>query len=278
MTHPGSPSTHGADATESTRTRADLSPGSAGEQKVVLLPCRTAPSRDRVQLWLQSRREFQHVHRENRKTALEDLAVSHQDQNERISRTADCAEECKEQSTMNQEDTSERATSPQPLKKRGMDLCLKISPLEVKSHHTPKKHGIGATPRAREGTVKEEDDDQYSGQSSSPDVPDLPPWQKSAWPCSAAGQPVEELEKEFMPELLLQRLTGSGDPLYPSPESRQDILPCPSPFTFTAQGGETVSPILLHSTPVIQRRRSKGDSEPICSTPVIEGNGFFLMF
>ncbi|XP_048842517.1 DNA polymerase zeta catalytic subunit isoform X1 [Brienomyrus brachyistius] len=269
MTHPGSPSTHGPGVTECTRTRADLSPGPAGDQKVVLLPCRTAPSRDRVQLWLQTRREFQHIHRENRKTALEDLAVSHRDQNERISRTADCVEECKEQSTMIQEDESEKATSPQPLKKRGMDLGLRTSPLEVKSHHTPKKHGIGA--RAREGTVKEEEDDQYSGQSSSPDLPDLPPWQKTAWPCSAAAESVEELEKkELVPELLLQRLTGSGDPLYPSPESSRDIFPCPSPFSLTAHGGEKVSPILLHSTPVIQRRRSKGDSEPICSTPVIE--------
>uniref|UniRef100_A0A8C9WRL0 DNA polymerase zeta catalytic subunit n=1 Tax=Scleropages formosus TaxID=113540 RepID=A0A8C9WRL0_SCLFO len=215
MTCPGSPSTYGPRTLESTKIQADPSSDSVGDKKVVLLPCKSAPSRNKVQLWLKARKEFERLQKE-------------------------------------------RAV----IKK--LDLCLKISSLErAESQHS----SVGF--RSSRAAV-EADGVEYVGKSSSPDSPVLPPWQQPAL-SSPKSECLDEEERGLVPELVLRRISGSNDPLCASPEIRQDKdFLCPSPFSPTVQSGDKISSILLHSTPVSRRWRSKGDSEPDCSTPIIE--------
>uniref|UniRef100_A0A8C7F9A8 DNA polymerase zeta catalytic subunit n=1 Tax=Oncorhynchus kisutch TaxID=8019 RepID=A0A8C7F9A8_ONCKI len=63
MTRAGSSHTLGS---EDTRDQAQLSPSSAGDQKVILVPCMSAPRRERVQLWLEARKQYEHLQRGRR--------------------------------------------------------------------------------------------------------------------------------------------------------------------------------------------------------------------
>uniref|UniRef100_A0A8C7UBM9 DNA polymerase zeta catalytic subunit n=1 Tax=Oncorhynchus mykiss TaxID=8022 RepID=A0A8C7UBM9_ONCMY len=63
MTRAGSSHTLGA---EDTRDQGQLSPSSAGDQKVILVPCMSAPRRERVQLWLDARKQYEHLQRGRR--------------------------------------------------------------------------------------------------------------------------------------------------------------------------------------------------------------------
>ncbi|XP_018599271.1 DNA polymerase zeta catalytic subunit isoform X1 [Scleropages formosus] len=268
MTCPGSPSTYGPRTLESTKIQADPSSDSVGDKKVVLLPCKSAPSRNKVQLWLKARKEFERLQKERAVIVRENI-LTNQDQDCCTDEAIISEQKYEELSPIVQKSEdplgeSEKVTSSQPFKKKKLDLCLKISSLErAESQHS----SVGF--RSSRAAV-EADGVEYVGKSSSPDSPVLPPWQQPAL-SSPKSECLDEEERGLVPELVLRRISGSNDPLCASPEIRQDKdFLCPSPFSPTVQSGDKISSILLHSTPVSRRWRSKGDSEPDCSTPIIE--------
>ncbi|KAL4649072.1 DNA polymerase zeta catalytic subunit isoform X1 [Arapaima gigas] len=268
MTCPGSPSTFEPRTLESTKVQVNLSLDTAGDKKVVLLPCKSAPSRSKVQLWLKARKEFERLQKDA-SPIVSDSMCKNQDQ-DCCSDEGMISEQKHEKLSpviKNLEETPgglEKDGSLQPLKMATMDLCFKISTPEiVESQSSP----IGSRSSR---TAIEEQGVECSGKSSSPDSSVLPPWQQPPLSCPKTKS-LDEGEKRSVPELVPHRLPGSDDSLCQSPEIKQDKdFLCPSPFSSTVQSGDKISSILLHSTPISRRRRSKGDSEPVCSTPVIE--------
>ncbi|KAG5846710.1 hypothetical protein ANANG_G00117850 [Anguilla anguilla] len=255
MTRSGSPSAPGVACMESTKGWPDLSPASASasDQKVVLLPCKSAPSRERVQLWLQAKKEFENPQREQTETGAEVRAHLDWDGRQSVGGTV--------VSTENFERACDQfeKTSMQALKEESQD----ISPVEkVEScPGQPRTHVVATSAR-------EEADEVYFGKSSSPDSPDLPPWQQTVWP-SPTG--VEGDTKGSTPELASPKLAAPSSQPCTSPERRQDKeFLSPSPFSLSAQREEKSHPFLLHSTPVTRRRKSKMDPEPNCSPPMTE--------
>ncbi|CDQ66996.1 unnamed protein product [Oncorhynchus mykiss] len=219
MTRPGSSHTLGAEAT---RDQAQLSPSSAGDQKVILLPCRSAPSRERVQLWLEARKQYEHLQRGRR-----DMGALERGRTEQPT-LLHCP-------ALKEEEGFEKLSD---IRTQRDNLSLHISPVEgVETQDSP----IRVKPVSDINTRDSEE--ECYGKSISPDSPDLPPWQQPTQP-SPSGLDGVEGERR-------------GPSPLPSTKSRGDR--------------ERTSPHLqLHSTPVLRRRRCRGESEPVCSTPLTE--------
>uniref|UniRef100_A0AAQ5YD35 DNA polymerase zeta catalytic subunit n=1 Tax=Amphiprion ocellaris TaxID=80972 RepID=A0AAQ5YD35_AMPOC len=242
MTHPATTITscsQGAEAPEMIKEPAEVDPSSATDKKVVLLPCKNPPSRERVQLWLEARKQY------------ESLQKGRREQPAASSCQTVKVELCGNLSSI-------RA---QRRKKRNLSLI--ISPLvnsgsQCKSTETSPVSDEGNVGLEQEEKEKDDDDDKIT----SPDSPELPPWQQNCQLSpSGSDRLSENRPSENSPEPLsprfsdsLERLGGSHSPSLPHVSDREE---------------ERTSPYLLHSTPFLRRRRrSKEDLEPVCSTPI----------
>ncbi|XP_013886129.1 DNA polymerase zeta catalytic subunit [Austrofundulus limnaeus] len=102
---------------------------------------------------------------------------------------------------------------------------------------------------------KDEEDD---GKMSSPESPELPPWQQPPQPSSSEPDCVSRSSP-----------AEPGSPRLSDSQERVRTDHSPSLF-HTGVGDECgTSPQLLHSTPYMRkRRRSEEELEPVCSTPI----------
>ncbi|XP_067097392.1 DNA polymerase zeta catalytic subunit [Osmerus mordax] len=248
MTHPGSSHAFGAEAFE-TAEGGVAQPGpstSAGDQKVVLLPCRSAPSRERVELWLQARRQYEHLQKGRRDTREGRRTEGAGE--ETSTRTEPAA---RREPDLRKEEGSERLARTRS--ERG-GVSLHVSPVEeAETQDSPVGSEPVTDPGAQDLALQDPGEEERYGQAVSPDSPDLPPWQQTEQP-SPSGCAVEE------------RRGPGPEPLSPVREEERQFL-SPSPLPLSREGGRT-SPGLLHSTPVLRRCRSS--SQPVCSTPVTD--------
>lgn len=142
------------------------------------------------------------------------------------------------------------------------DLSLRLTPVvEAETLDDPG----GVEPVTDRDAQDPEEGKRYS-QTVSPDSLDLPPWQQSEQPSPSGLRAAKEDEEE----------RGSGlEPPSPkistSPDGGEEKqFLCPSPISVTTREGGRTSPHLLHSTPVLRRRRGRCDSQPVTSSPVTE--------
>lgn len=152
----------------------------------------------------------------------------------------------------------------QTLKKHELSLPLSVSPVEAGSHNNSLmenkcaiEDGIG---------VQEEMDGNSFKQTPSPDPSDLPPWQQT-------GDMDSEQKKQEVGLGLTPPKLGTGSLSPVSVASKQFLSP--SPFPIKDQDGH--SPAVLHSTPILSRRRSGGVCELDCS-PGSEGSHLELVY
>uniref|UniRef100_A0A8C8FQG0 DNA polymerase zeta catalytic subunit n=1 Tax=Oncorhynchus tshawytscha TaxID=74940 RepID=A0A8C8FQG0_ONCTS len=254
MTRAGSSHTLGA---EDTRDQAQLSPSSAGDQKVILVPCMSAPRRERVQLWLEARKQYEHLQRgrsdmgELERGRLEQ--VREEQQTDRTEQPAPL--HC---SALEDEEEFEKLSGIRTRRERRNDLSLQISPVGgVETQDIPRV--VKPVPDINIRDSEEE----YFGKSISPH---LLPWQE---PTQHSPSGPDAVEGE-------RRGSDRGLPLSPrlctSPEWREEkhfLSPSPFPSMKPRGDGECTSP-QLHSTPVLRRHTGRDESETVCSTPVTE--------
>nr|XP_046147371.1 DNA polymerase zeta catalytic subunit-like isoform X1 [Oncorhynchus gorbuscha] len=253
MTRAGSSHTLGA---EDTRDQAQLSPSSAGDQKVILVPCMSAPRRERVQLWLEARKQYEHLQRGRRDMGeLERGRLEQVREEQQTDRTEQPAPfHC---SALENEEEFEKLSGIRTRRERRNDLSLQISPVGgVETQHSPRV--VKPVP-----DINIRDSEEYFGKSISPH---LLPWQE---PTQHSPSGPDAVEGE-------RRGSDRGLPLSPrlctSPERREEKhFLSPSPFSsMKPRGdGECTSP-QLHSTPVLRRHTGRHESETVCSTPVTE--------
>uniref|UniRef100_A0A8C8FQF4 DNA polymerase zeta catalytic subunit n=1 Tax=Oncorhynchus tshawytscha TaxID=74940 RepID=A0A8C8FQF4_ONCTS len=259
MTRAGSSHTLGA---EDTRDQAQLSPSSAGDQKVILVPCMSAPRRERVQLWLEARKQYEHLQRgrsdmgELERGRLEQ--VREEQQTDRTEQPAPL--HC---SALEDEEEFEKLSGIRTRRERRNDLSLQISPVGgVETQDIPRV--VKPVPDINIRDSEEE----YFGKSISPH---LLPWQE---PTQHSPSGPDAVEGE-------RRGSDRGLPLSPrlctSPEWREEkhfLSPSPFPSMKPRGDGECTSP-QLHSTPVLRRHTGRDESETVCSTPVTEGKPLY---
>ncbi|XP_028970573.2 DNA polymerase zeta catalytic subunit isoform X2 [Esox lucius] len=249
MTRPGSTHTMGPEATGD---QDQLSPSSAGDQKVILLPCRSAPSRERVQLWLEARKQYEHLCRRG-KGVLERGRLERPREEQQTNRTErPVLFHC--QAVKDEEGLENPSDIRTPRERRG-NLSRHISPVGgVESQDSPRG-------------VKPLSEDESYCKSSSPDSLDLPPWQQPTPPSPSGLHADGERGASDLGSPLSPRLCASPG------RTEEKLFLCPSPLPSTSaqgDGGRTSPNFQLHSTPVLRRRRGRGEAEPVCSSPVME--------
>ncbi|XP_057618635.1 DNA polymerase zeta catalytic subunit isoform X1 [Chionomys nivalis] len=218
------------------------------DKKIVIMPCKYAPSRQLVQAWLQAKEEYERSKKLS-KTELTGVIKS-----ENIS------------PLVNPADTP--AVSSQ------MDACPHTLPTTAHTKEEVTKAHIAfqatttrcdqivsvsqTLPPLTSAAVPEEneDDDNCYVSCSSPDSPGIPPWQQATSPDFKAlngddrhSSPIEELCSLAAENFL--KPTKDSTPKSPCSEPRESQMI--SPINARARAGKC-DPLCLHSTPVMQRK------------------------
>uniref|UniRef100_A0A3B4U6G0 DNA polymerase zeta catalytic subunit n=1 Tax=Seriola dumerili TaxID=41447 RepID=A0A3B4U6G0_SERDU len=213
MTHPAANITscsQAQGASEASKEPARRDPSSAGDKKVILLPCKNPPSRERVSLWLEARKQYECLQKWRRDTGLLKnngrAGLDFEEENpERSAQPSVKVELCGNLS----------GVRPQRRKKRSLSLI--ISPLKNTGSHSKSSQ---VSPVSDEGAVDLEqeeqgkgddgDDDDDDDKTTSPESPELPPWQQSCQPSpSGPDQLGSNRQSEISPEPPSPRLSNS---------------------------------------------------------------------
>uniref|UniRef100_A0A3Q3F7Z7 DNA polymerase zeta catalytic subunit n=1 Tax=Labrus bergylta TaxID=56723 RepID=A0A3Q3F7Z7_9LABR len=253
MTHPAaainsSSQARGAEASEARREQTEPSSSSGGDKKVILLPCKNPPSRERVNLWLEARRQYESLRKGRRDADLQKKGLDEEGHQERTEPPTVKLELC------------ERLSSVRTQRRKKRNLSLIISPLRntdsqcTSTEVSPVSEDAGAE---IEQEVGEKDDDN---KATSPESPELPPWQQSCQP-SPSGPDQPGNNKQNSPEPQSPQISNSAE--------RQGENLSPSLIHVSNKDEGRTSPLPLHSTPFLRRRRrSKEDLEPVCKNPI----------
>uniref|UniRef100_A0A3Q2DKD5 DNA polymerase zeta catalytic subunit n=1 Tax=Cyprinodon variegatus TaxID=28743 RepID=A0A3Q2DKD5_CYPVA len=248
MTHPAATIATSSQEAETKEEKTELPESSASDKKVVLLPCRNPPSRERVQLWLEARKQYESLQRGRRETGKErGEAEVEQDSPERTELPA----ASRSPSVTVQQCGNVSSTRAQRRKK--LNLSFLLSPLADGARSSAESPGSDESGASPEPEDKDEDEDDAS-KITSPESPELPPWQES---------------HQLSPERLINRkpCENSPEPLSPMQQEPGEGR-SPSPFLSNDRDGDS-SPLPLHSTPFMRkRRRSTEEHDPVCSTPM----------
>ncbi|AWP19571.1 putative DNA polymerase zeta catalytic subunit [Scophthalmus maximus] len=271
MTHPATTITsssqaQGAKPSEAGKDQARSDPTSASDKKVILLPCKNPPNRERVHLWLEARKQYECLQKWRREAGLlksrrAGLDVEEENQEKSGQPSASVCPEVKVELCGN-------LSSIRTQRRKKLSLSLIISPMKNTGSQSKFSE---VSPVSDEGAVdfeleeREKADDDDNNKITSPESPELPPWQQSCQPStSGPDQLSEKRESENSPEPMSPRQSNSLERLGENQS--------PSPLHVCNRGESRTSPH-LHSTPFLRRRqRSKEDLEPVCSTPISEEN------
>ncbi|KAM8831537.1 DNA polymerase zeta catalytic subunit isoform 2-T2 [Spinachia spinachia] len=249
MTHPAvtftsSPQAEGAWASEGSKNHAERIPSSASDKKVILMPCKNPPSRERVQLWLEARKQYESLQK-----GLLKKERAGQDVVGKAERTEQpAASSCPAVKV----DMCERLSSIRIQRRKKSDLSLIMTPM---TNAGSQCKSTAMSPGGDDGGVNVEQDgresDDREDKTPSPEFPELPSWQSSSSPLHRLSKnPPEPME-----------LSNSSERREKSPSSLH---------LNNREEGRT-SPHFLHSTPFLRRRhRSQEHLEPVCSTPISE--------
>ncbi|CAN9507584.1 unnamed protein product [Ophioblennius macclurei] len=241
MTHPtGTTSTAIATAPSShpgaQPAKQQVEPDPPADKKVVLLPCRNPPNRQRVQLWLEARRQYESLQRARRETGLLK----------------------KERADWEEGGSPEGGRQQQPAASGCVKLELCGNPSSVRTQRRKKRSlalntqretaqlspisddgGVAPEQESRGGENGEDD------KNTSPDSPELPSWQLGP----------SDPDRLSPADPLSQRLSG------------QTLSP--TCLDTGARRDDETSPLPGDGTPFLKRRwRNEESVQPVCSTPI----------
>ncbi|XP_045700139.1 DNA polymerase zeta catalytic subunit isoform X2 [Phyllostomus hastatus] len=218
------------------------------DKKIVIMPCKCAPSRQLVQVWLQAKEEYE---RSKKLSKTEPAGVVKSAENF--------------SSSVNPDDKP--AVPPK------MDTTPHIHP--TTAHTKDDVHNFqialqvpttGCSQTASESQMlppvvsandpeKDEDDDDYYASYSSPDSPVIPPWQQATSPDSKIlnGDDRPLSPEEELCSLTVENFLKVKDDIQKSPCNEPQEPLVISPINVRAKTG-ICEPLCLHSTPIIQRK------------------------
>lgn len=243
-----SPQAQGPEASEAGTGQTEADRSSATGKKVVLVPCRSPPSRERVQLWLEAKKQYELLLKGRRDTGMLEKGGVEVDESPDRHDTAASSPPAVEA------DLCKRLSSIRAHRRKKHNLSLIISPMNNAGSHCKSTE---LSPISDEDSVDFEQEDRKNGddKTRSPESPELPSWQQ---PCRS-DQLRQDQQSENSPEPPSPRLSNSPERLG---ENTSPTL---------LRDEERTSPHLLHTPFLSRRQRSKEDRVPVCSTPISEG-------
>ncbi|XP_072912026.1 DNA polymerase zeta catalytic subunit isoform X3 [Hemitrygon akajei] len=253
---PGSPAFTGS--RQSAAQIAGIASGTSEDCKIIILPCKNPPSLQRVQLWLQAKREYDH----SRKCSKSQGAVTenaNQDQ-------------CLQPSQADQASTSEKvatASSSITVEEQAAEQTCENDPSpEPPLLKTPEQKQRSPSHLSKVAELFEDEDDYYRGYSS-PDSPLVSPWQQPASPNTKQWEPNEDKDIAG-PSPDANRETTNDFPsltqssISPSTGQSDEQQMENSPLQPKREAAHSV----LHSTPLTHRNKKDGIPEVLYCTPI----------
>ncbi|XP_045721283.1 DNA polymerase zeta catalytic subunit isoform X1 [Mirounga angustirostris] len=220
------------------------------DKKIVIMPCKCAPSRQLVQAWLQAKEEYE---RSKKLSKTEPTGVVKSAENF--------------SSSVNPDDKPvvppKMSTAPHILPttahtKEDVDnsqIALR-APNTERSRTISESQALPLVASTNDHEKGEDDDDDYYVSYSSPDSPVIPPWQQATSPDARTlngderpTSPVEELHSLNIENFL--KPVKDGIQKSPCSEPLEPLVI--SPINVRARTG-ICDPLCLHSTPIVQRK------------------------
>lgn len=284
---PGSPPRYGHSAANK---REGNSHKTSKDKKIVIMPCKCAPSQQQVQIWLHAKEEYEHFKKlpknhpaELEKTAenfgstvlsgeksievakaAKDLNLSSLEGERPIVPTKDSPASVADPTKAQTKETYDKSVSAV-----GASINIKS---DIDSNETTSESKT-LTASALECDKEEEEEDYYVSYSS-PDSPVLPPWQQVASPDPKQSN-LEDAEWKSQDVILSSVEENKVAPVgstQNSPSTQEDIKIAfdTSPLLLNVDPGNSGS-ICLHSTPITQRKSHDGIHEVLGFTPLSTG-------
>ncbi|XP_061284641.1 DNA polymerase zeta catalytic subunit isoform X4 [Bos javanicus] len=222
----------------------------AEDKKIVIMPCKCAPSRQLVQAWLQAKEEYE---RSKKLSKTEPTGV--------VKSAEDFS------SSVNPDDRPvappKMDTTPHTLPttahtKEDVDNSqIALQAPTTECHQTASEsQTLPLVASAGDAEKDQDDDDDYYISYSSPDSPAIPPWQQAASPDSKTlngderpSSPVGDLHSLTIENLL--KPVKDGVQKSPCTESQEPLVISPVNVRTRTEICES---LCLHSTPIIQRK------------------------
>ncbi|XP_060704706.1 DNA polymerase zeta catalytic subunit [Hemiscyllium ocellatum] len=261
---PGSPAFTGSRHTTGQKIRVGL--GTSEDRKIVILPCKSPPGLQRVQLWLQAKREYENSKKRS-KNQLGLTENANQNQCLQISQDHEAspdgelaiaipADPDQEQGGGHVQ-ISEPAASPET-------LHLKTPEQDSLKPQSP-------TGQLTKGMKPFEDDDYYRAYSS-PDSPLLSPWQQPASPNAGQWEPNEDGDMSrptlaFSTEIAAEDCPSPNNSVPSGAPQVDNNQLARSPLQSKTKAAEN-SASVLHSTPVSHKVRNDGIPDALYCTPI----------
>lgn len=284
---PGSPPRYGH---STVNKRESNSHKTSEDKKIVIMPCKCAPSQQQVQIWLHAKEEYEHFKKlpKNHPAELAKAAENFSSAVLSEEKAVEVVKAAKNVSLSRLEDErpivpteNSPASVAETTKAQTKETCDKsVSTVgtftntknDTDSNRIPSDSKTPVTSTLEHD--KEEEDEDYYVNYSSPDSPVLPPWQQVASPDPKQSN-LEETEWKSQ-DIILSSVEGKdtvpAGSAQNSPSTQEDIRTAfdTSPFPVNEGAGNTES-VCLHSTPIAQKKHHDGIPEVLGFTPLSTG-------
>ncbi|XP_074752271.1 DNA polymerase zeta catalytic subunit [Athene noctua] len=280
---PGSPPRNGH---STVNKRESNSHKTSEDKKIVIMPCKCAPSQQQVQIWLHAKEEYEHFKKlpKNHPAELAKAAENFSSEVLSEEKSIEVVKTPKDLNLSSQEDErpvvptkNSPASVAETTKTQTKETCDKSISTIGTSVNTKNDIDSNKTPSESKTLIstlehdKEEEEEDYYVSYSSPDSPVLPPWQQVASPDPKQSN-LEDTEWKSQ-DIILSSVEGndvvSAGSAQNSPSTQEDIRTSfdTSPFPINEDPGNLES-ICLHSTPIVQRKNQDGVPEVLGFTPL----------
>uniref|UniRef100_A0A8C5JPK4 DNA polymerase zeta catalytic subunit n=1 Tax=Junco hyemalis TaxID=40217 RepID=A0A8C5JPK4_JUNHY len=240
---PGSPPHYGH---STVHKRESNSHKTSEDKKIVIMPCKCAPSQQQVQIWLHAKEEYEHFKK---------LPKNHPAEQAK-------ADENFSSAVLSEEKSIE--VIKVSISTIGTSVNTKNDVDSNKTSCASKTH----TTSALEHDKEEEEEEDYYVSYSSPDSPVLPPWQQVASPDPKQSS-LEDTEWKNQNIILSSGEGNDVGSTQNSPCTQENIRTSfdTSPLPVNEDPGNSES-VCLHSTPIVHRKSQDGIPEVLGFTPL----------
>lgn len=235
------------------------------DKKIVIMPCKCAPSRQLVQIWLQAKEEYERSKKLSKVEPTEVLKSA-----EIFSSSLDLDDKPVVPPKTDIIPLILHTTAQTKEVVDNSQIALQV-PTEC-NRTASENHVLQRVASANELEKDKADDEDYYVSCSSPDSPVIPPWQRTAFPNSKAlnrderpSSPVDELHS-----LTIENLKPVKDGIQTSPCNKPQEPLVISPINIRRTG--IYESFCLHSTPIIQRKFLEKLPEATSLSPLSTGN------
>ncbi|GCC38166.1 hypothetical protein chiPu_0016678 [Chiloscyllium punctatum] len=262
---PSSPAFPGSRHTTGQKIRIGL--GTSEDRKIVILPCKSPPGLQRVQLWLQAKREY-----ENSKKRLKNQLGLTENANQN-----QCLQTSQEHEASPAGELA-IAIPADPDQEQGgghVQLSEPAASPETLQLKTPEQDSLkpqSPTGQLTKGMKPFEDDDYYRTYSS-PDSPLLSPWQQPTSPNAGQWEPNQDGDMSrptlaFSTEIAVEDCPSPNNNSVPSgaPQVDKNQL-ASSPLQSKTKAAENYASV-MHSTPVSHKVKNDGIPDALYCTPI----------